>query len=163
LYALLIFVPNSPRRVAGLLLLISMTITVGISTVIAEAVAQKEPPKIKLNTISEWTDRNGTITKITNNSYTLNGFVELRQVLDNETEGQSENATGIVINNVPGSVRIERSLNSTNTAVVDEARRVGIPGEPTSQTVIVCFWGYGAPPWIPDFHICGISGPISIP
>jgi hypothetical protein len=159
LYSLLFNVASSSSFVAGLLVLISIMVTVGILAVIHEAVAQKEPQKIILNTISVYADKNGTIIKIINNSRTINGLVELRQALDNETKGHDgENAIGLVLNNITGSVRIEHGLNNSNTAVVDEARKTGIPGE-VHVPVLTCGWFYWPGlPWpgakAPSWHPC---------
>ena len=155
--------PNSPHPVAGLLVLIPVTIAVGISTVFAEAVAQgpmNKSQEIVLSTLSINID-NGTITRINNNSQTVIGFDELRQALNKETEGRNENATGIVINNATGLIRIENNLNSTNSAVVEEARnvseearKVGVSGE-VHETAIYCGWTYvGFLPFTTQVLLC---------
>ena len=145
--------------VVGVLLLTSLTLTFAISSIIAEAVAQEsvnEPQEILLNTVSVYSDENGTITKIINNSRTID-LSELRQALDNETVGASENALAFIFNNITGSVRIEHGLNNTNTAVVEESRKVGIPGE-VHKPRLVCLWFYFPSPWpgVPGgIHGCG--------
>ena len=155
--------PNSPHLVARLLVLIPVTITVGISTVFAEAVVQgpmNKSQEIVLSTLRINID-NGTITRINNNSQTVIGFDELRQALYKETEGRNENATGIVINNATGLIRIENNLNSTYSAVVEEATKVGeearkvrVLGQ-VHETAIYCGWTYiGFLPFTTQVLLC---------
>jgi hypothetical protein len=129
-------------RASGMLFFILVMFTAGISPVITEAGAQKESQKIVLNTISVTYDKNGNRTNISNMSQALQGFDELRKSLDEQTGGGSGKTLGVVTNNVTGSIRIENSLNETNTAVVEEARRAGNTGGLSVVIVIDCEWIY---------------------
>jgi hypothetical protein len=129
-------------RATGTLVFILVMFTAGISPVITEADAQKESQKIVLNTISVTYDKNGNRTNISNMSQALQGFGELRKSLDQQTSGGSGKTLGLVANNVTGSIRIENSLNETNTAVVEEARRAGNTGGLSVVIVIDCEWIY---------------------